>query len=345
MNKKKRRTVKFILSSGIVVVVTAIYCVKPYSIMDVQNVQNNLVSASGILAGILIGFLSTKLIQLADERYKSKVVLNELADKLTQYRKLLYRLLKSHNFWVYKSHVTTFKREEPTATFRTLHCEDKESEEIRQKFWLDESEVILNHTTIDLYLAMEEITGNVNQTQYWAFDSAIHHEYELGYLRRAEMPAYQIWYYLGSRYAKHTIGQINEEGLTKFERDDMNTLAATIDPKFKDRELDGALVADISNYFYEVVLPEMIRITDWRLKPITKSIKRLFSSLIIVLIAGVVMPLILQVLNLGEVERVLTTVYVIAVIVCLLIFLLDLYGIAIDDEQNSIVDNDRVKYG
>jgi hypothetical protein len=343
MNKITRRWIKWI--SGIIVstMILAIYGSLPYKTSDeLHNAQNNLISASGILAGILIAFLSTKLFQLADDRNKSKILLNEYADKLTPFRKLLFRIMKSHEFWVYKDHITRFKQAEPRATFLNIHAQDEESSALRQKYWLKEQEPPIYHTTIDLYLAMEEIAASSTKDGYWTYDESVLYEYDLEYLRRAEMPANQIWYYLENRYSKHTVGQINDTGISSYELGELTPLIASIDPMFKGRDFDRHVVAEIGTYFCEKIFPEMIRLTARRAQKLTSAIKNMFLSLIAVLASGVMLPLVLQVLDLGEKERLTTTLCVTTVIVSLIVFLVDLFGLAMDDEQ-SITDKDRMK--
>lgn len=347
MNREKLRIIKWVIGLTITTVVSTVFYARPLKMDEVQNVQDNLISASGILAGILIVFLSAKLFQIAEDNNKSKELLNELSDKLTQYRKILYRILRSHEIWTNKRDVEKFKKEEFNATYYTLHADDIESKDIRRKYWLDAIDKPLSYTTIDLYLAMEEITGKSDETSYWAYDDTTYYEYALEYLKRIENPANQIWYYLDGRYAKHTIGEINEDGFATIELIDknMNTLITSISPEFKSREFDRVLVAEISTFFYEKVIPEMIRIMVRRSKPLTKSVLGLLASLIIVLVAGVVMPLIFQLLDLGVSERIFTAIFVMTVIVSLSTFLLDLVGLTIDDGNSSILEKDRVKYG
>lgn len=341
MKKKTRSILKWVIGIVITVVVLAAFCRKPYDMDDLKDAQSDLISASGILAGILIAFLSTKLFQLADDGNKSRIILNEYADKLTQFRKLLFRVMKLHDFWVYRGDITRFKKEEPTATFHDLHGDVKESKALRKKFWLDEEENPIHHTTIDLYLAMEEITSNSDKNGYWVYDANTHYEYELEYLRRAEMPSNQIWYYLDGRYPKHTKGQIKDTGFSTFELDDLNSLIASIDPKFQEREFDRVVIADIGTYFYKDIIPKMIRLTQRRAQRLTSSIASMLMSLILVMVSGVFMPLVFEILNLGETERLTTAVCVTTVIISLVVFLIDLMGLALDDEQ-SITDRDHV---
>lgn len=341
MNKRERFYLKVVFAVVITFIISTAYLKNPYSGIDIGDTQNNLISASGILAGILIAFLSTKLLQFADNRIKAKLLLNEYADKLTQFRKLLFLLMKSQNFWILKKDVDKFKLEAPDATFHTIHGEGEGSKELRQKFWLSEPENPVDHSTVDLYLSMEEIAAHKIEDSYWVYDNSLFFDYDLDYLARIQLPSHQIWYYLDCRYAKHGKGRFEDSKFSPFELDDFNILVASIDPKFKARKFNRILIAEIGAYFYEDILPEMIRLNDKSNQRLTKSISLLFLSLTSVLVGGVMFPLLMKILEL-EYEGLFTAICVLVFIVSLFFFLIDLVGVVLDDDKPFLA-KERIK--
>lgn len=330
---------KWVLGTVIVIVAAAAYCKYEYLDKDVIDTQSKLISGSGILSGILIAFLSNKLFQLADERNKARIVLNEYADKLTLFRKILFHVMKSSEFWVYKSHVNMFRKDAPNANWHILHSINKESNEFIKKFWLGETEKTIYTTTVDLYLAMEEIVSTTKDS-LWIYNSDLF-EYDLEYLLKAEMPSNQIWYYLEGRYAKHTDGQVKEIAST-YELSELNSLVRSVAPKYKDSEFSRELLGNMGGYFESEVLPEMIRLTQKITQRFTRSILKMFMALTVVMVFGVIFPLIMAILDLGETEKLITATCVTTTVISLLIFLIDLLSFAINDDEQSITDKERV---
>ncbi|MFL3663677.1 MAG: hypothetical protein ACJ04Q_06735 [Flavobacteriales bacterium] len=303
--------------------VVCIYRLYPFEYSKTQTIQNNLITVSGIFAGIVVAYLSAKLFQVREERENYQIKLNHLADKLTNYRKILYMVMKSWQFWVRYSDIASAKRKYPGISFTKLHSHEIDKYKEIRSFWLDEKD--LSSTTVDLYMAMEEITGDVEGDVSWVYDRVYSYRYSLDYLQRISMPSNQIWYYLEGRYSKHTQGLINDKKIAS-RYNEVNQLPAEIDPKFKDLDFNRHLLASISTEFHEIYIPQLIELTELTQKGITKSMINLMVTLVVILVFGVMVPLLIQMLSIDEYcEQLLTFTMVVIVFVGLTNFIFDLF--------------------
>lgn len=307
-----------ILAGGIV----CLYTYFPLEDQKIQIIQNNLIIVSGILSGIVIAYLSVKHFQIIQRREERQRNINHLSDKLTCYRKILYRVMKSDNFWISYSDIEKLKRKYPGISFSKIHDHSEKNQDLSSKFWLDEKEISI--TTADLYLAMEEITGPLEREDGWAYDKLHSYNYSLDYLSKIHMPSNQIWYYLEYKYAKHTEGLIDDKKIWILFQDDVRELASQINPKFKDVDFDRHLIAQLGTDFHELYIPRLLEMTKRNQQGLSKSIIYLLVALIVVLFSGVLVPLTFQIINIPPfLERILTFSIVVTVIIGITSFIFD----------------------
>ena len=324
MNKYLFYIIKYLILSLIAVGIITLYAYYPFPRDIIQTIQNNLITVSGILVGIVIAYISAKHFQLRQNRENLQSKLGQLSDKLTNFRKLLYRVMKSHDFWERYSDIQAYKNKYLGITFTDLHNHGDDRSDLVSQFWLDEKDI--DRTTADLYLAMEEITGPIEQADEWAYDKLHSYKYSLDYLHRCYMPANKIWYYLEGRYAKHTKGLINDQGIWALYKDDIREFASQIDPKYRDKDFDRHLLAQISTDFHQLYIPQLIRLTRMIQKGLSNDMKTLLITLTIILTAGVLVPLTMQTLDIPySISGLLTFSMVLVVILGLTNFMFDFY--------------------
>lgn len=324
MKKYLFHFIKYLILTLIAVGIILLYSKYPFPRDLIQTIQSNLITVSGILVGIVIAYLSAKQFQIRQNRENLQSRLDHLSDKLTNFRKLLYRVMKSRDFWVRYSDIQAFKKKYPRITFTDLHDHGNDRSDLVSQFWLDEKEI--DNTTADLYLAMEEITGSIEHADEWAYDKLHTYNYSLDYLHRCYMPSNQIWYFLEGRYAKHTEGLINDQGIWVLYIDAVRDFATQIDSKFKDKDFDRHLLAQIGTDFHELYIPQLIELTRMIQKGLSNSMKTLLITLTIILTAGVLVPLTMQTLTIPYCISGPLTFSMVLVVICGLInFMFDFY--------------------
>lgn len=276
----------------IVALVTAILLTHfPVSFSRAETVLSDLMGVSGIIAGIMIAYLSAKIFQIRGERLKRAEEIRQLSLKLTAFRKLLYRVINSHEFWVRHSDISSFKARRRKIEYADLHDYESDDEAV-SSFWSGSEK--WHSATIDLFLSMEAIIDEKNAPQTWAFDPAYEPNYSLGQLQKYWHPSNQIWYYLDGRYGKHMRGMINDEGINIMYQSDLPELASRIDPKYKEEDSARMLLAAIGSDFHLIYIPKLAELTHLNTRELPRPVLLLFTSLVLIMVFGVIFPLTIQ---------------------------------------------------
>lgn len=313
-----------------------VYNLKPFKADKLSDIQGNLINVSGIITAIVLAFLSSKIIDIVQKKIENQRIIDEISVKLTDFRKLLYCIMKSHDFWERLSDVRLFKAKYPGLTFSHLHSHINDRKDEVTKFWLEEPQ--LSGTTVDLFMAMEEITGPLEGAESWFYDDLHIYYYNVDYLERCVMPSNQIWYYLEGRYAKHTVGLIHDDKISVIYQNNVRDLVTKINPVYKSYDVDRTVIADIATEFHEKHLPITIELTKENEKGIPAGILIQFITLVVILIAGVVIPLGIQTINLEQrLSEALTFSMVATVLFSLIHFLFDFFKLL--NSQIRLKDN------
>lgn len=291
------------------------------------NIQNYLITVGGIISAFVIAYLSSKIFNLRSERAARQIEIDKYSDKLTLFRRLLFYVMKSPDFWNYYDHIAKFKKKYSGLTYSRLHRQSEEIDELVTKFWLEEKE--LSSSTVDLYCAMESIAGSADPEKgymmTWHVNKAARFDYTLDELSEYYDPCNQIWYYLEGRYGKHGQGRFNDTGIWMLYQNDVSDLMARLNPKYRGQDFHRAILAEIASEFYEFNLPRLYDLTRQNVG-VPKSLLRTFNSLFFIMLFGVLFPIILQSINVNDGLNVsLTLVFIWLTSLGLLNFMLDFY--------------------
>lgn len=293
----------------------------------ILNIQNYLITVGGIISAFVIAYLSSKIFNLRSERAARQIEIDKYSDKLTQFRRLLHYVMKSRDFWNYYDHIAKFKKKYNDLTYERLHRHSEDRDELVTKFWLDEKE--LSSSTVDLYCAMESISGSADPEpgymMTWHSGKAARFDYSLDELSQYFEPCNQIWYYLEGRYAKYGQGLFNDTGIWVLYKNDVSDIMARLNPKYKGQDFHRTILAEIATDFHEFNLPRLYDLTRQNIG-VPKSLLRTFNSLLFIMLFGVLLPIILQSLNVNDCLNVtLTLIFVWLTSVGLLNFMFAFY--------------------
>jgi hypothetical protein len=327
---------KYIFIASALFAFIYLYNLKPFKGDKLTDIQGNLINVSGIISAIVLVFLTSKILDIVQKKRDNQRIIDEISIKLTDFRKILYCIMKSHDFWERLKDVRLFKAKYPGLTFSHLHSHINDKKEEVTKFWLEETE--LSSTTIDLYMAMEEITEPLEGAESWFYDYLHIYHYSVDYLERCVMPSNQIWYYLEGRYAKHTDGLIHDDKISVIYEKNVRDLVTKINPVYKSSDVDRVVIADIAAEFHEKHLPITLALTKENEKGIPVGILLQFITLTVILIAGVVIPLGMQTIDLEpRLAEALTFSLVGTVLFSLIDFLFDFFKLL--NSQIRLKDN------
>jgi hypothetical protein len=308
---------------GVILIETLVLIILNSNMEISDSFLSSLVSVTGILAGIIIAFLTTIFFNEKKNREKIKIELDELSFKLTTFRRILYNVLITVDFWVEYKKIKEFRTKYPQIEFSDLHREDM-TEEVND-FWL-KGEYPTSGT--DLYLAMRQIYGS-DRPEYWLSDEKIKIDYTIDQLRSYTIPSNQIWYYLDGRFMKHGKGHFDDSKIPPYRLNLIQGSVSNISKEFMNCEVNRVLLADLGTKFHSDYLPDMIKLTSQLKSSLPKSVKKLFFFLTLMLFFGCIIPLFLMAFRFDYEKYYIMTV--------LVMFVLGLYYtvVSIRDIMNS----------
>lgn len=306
----------------------------------ILNVQNYLITVGGIISAFVISYLAAKVFEVRRERIVRKSEIDGLAEKLTLFRRLLFYVMKSHDFWVHYDHISAFKKKYPDLDYARLHTmhEDPAKDDPTQKEffeYISKPEVKLSYNTIDLYLAMEAVVGRSDPSGSisWIYDRNASFNYSLPMLSTYYNPCGQIWYFLEGRFGKHGAGRFNDIGLWAGFESDARDCISRIEPKFRGQDFHREILASLATDFHEVHLPRLYTLISENIG-IPKILLTAFRSLFIMMLFGVLFPIVLQSLKVTDnVNVTLTLFFVWVTSIALLTFILDFFQFVNDEVE------------
>ena len=136
----------------------------------IASIQTSLISVGGVISAFAIAYLSSKLFSIRQERINRKAEIDILADKLTQFRRLAYYLVKSESFWKKYQDIKLFKQKYSGLDFEDICLPSEKSDARTEEYWNKEQGI--SKQTISLYLSLEAIAGNYrSKNEYWGLTS------------------------------------------------------------------------------------------------------------------------------------------------------------------------------
>lgn len=323
--KNKNRIIIILIS----IFLTCLFICFPAPHERMLNIQNYLITVGGIISAIVIAYLSAKIFNVKTDRESRQKEINKLGERLTAFRKILFFVMNSNDFWVKYHDITTFKKKYPELTYERLR--NNEEDELSQKFWLEENEI--SKSTISLYMAMEEIYEQKGDNHLipYVYNKALSFKYSLEDLRRFHEPTNQIWYYLDGRFAKYGKGLFNDTGLYVLLQDNFREELPIADIKLKGKDFSRLLLAELGVEFYEYVIPKMAELIKEN-TGIPRGLLKTFYSLLAIMLFGVIFPIILQSINVpNSLDTFLTLCFVNLTVISLLYFLLEFYNLIYEE--------------
>lgn len=259
-----------------------------HSHLDRDLLFSNLIVVSGIIAGIIIAYIATKVFEIRSDRISRNRDINHLFDKITSFRKICFYIIQSNELWENYKDISDFKKKYAQFRYTNIHSHNDETGQF-DSFW--NSNFPYHSATIDLYLALKEIIGEPKAETWWT-DPIYSESYTLSDIERMYDPSNQIWYYLVGRYPKHLGNKFKESGIGKLFEDYFYKELNNINEKYNSysniRTLMGGLGAD----FYSIYLPKTYELMKLNIKPMPIQFSLFVIILLMIIIFGIILPLI-----------------------------------------------------
>jgi hypothetical protein len=288
------------------------------------NIQNYLITVGGIISAFVIAYLSAKFFNIKTDRDNRQIEINKLAERLTAFRKIIYFVMESRNFWTNYSDIPKFKKLYPGLNYERLRYTERD--ELRYKYHDEWESTKLSEGTISLFTAMEVLYED-DGFMPWAYNKTASFKYSIEDLVKFHEPTNQIWYYLDGRYVKHGKGLFDENGFSPLFKENFRELLPLADLKHKGKDIDRLTLASLGSEFYEYVIPRMHELVTEN-TGIPKGLLKTFYSLIAIMVFGVLFPITLQSLLVSDnVDSFFTLLFVVLTILSIIHFFLDFFDL------------------
>lgn len=256
----------------------------------VQN-RSNIMTISGLISGLIIAYLTAKVLQVRQEKITKLPELMELTQKLHKCRSIMDRLLRSRLWPVGVSSFVDKKYIELTyfdvreiiivnskpSKLALTFIDDKDYNSLA-RFYLELKSFKLNHYAIDhtLYTEFEvPVFYDSNIVQKWL-------DYDCGN---------GLWYYFEHKYAvlKNSMNLLDIYDGHKKEIKD-NCLKIDRE-RYKNLEFGPELLAKLGTQLTDDILPNLARVQNYMDSGLPRIIKYLFLIAGILIVSGVALPL------------------------------------------------------
>jgi hypothetical protein len=255
-----------------------------YNSVNASTFLTNLITVSGITTAIIIAYAVNKMFQERAKRLDRELEIEELFNKITSFRKVAYYIAESNSLWDNYEDIRTFKNDENEFSYEDIHNHQDDNNLILD-FWA--GNLPYNTSTIDFYLALQEIIGDPKQDG-WKFNPVYKSEYTLTEIEKLYDPSNQLWYYLFHKNNTETIhnGSVNKLFEPYFSKE-----LKSIDAKYASINDIPTLIAKLGSDFYTKYLPKVYGLMKKNLEPLPTHFQLLISILLIIIIFGIILPL------------------------------------------------------
>jgi hypothetical protein len=301
---------------------------KPAPHERILNIQNYLITVGGIISAFVTAYLSAKIFNVRQERDNRQSEINTHSARLTDFRRLLYFMLSSREFWLHYEDIRKLKIKYPGMTHARLRGQPLDAEAL--KVYEDNE---LSFSTIALAMAMMELYGDPDKERNlaWALDKSVTFDYSIEDLLKYHDPCNQIWYYLDGRFAKHGRGRFSDSEINPLWRPYIEELLYKLEPKNKGKDFHRIQLAELAADMYGFTIPTLLRLTRKNIG-IPNSLIQTFKSLFIIMAFGVILPIVIQSIQLSDkIDTLLTLFCVWVTVLGLASFLFDFFSFLEED--------------
>lgn len=263
--------------------------------------RTNIITISGILSGIIIAYLTSKVLQIRSERIAYLPELKELTQKVHKFRAIANNLIYS-NLWV-----------EGMSSFINHKYKDITFFDVKQVVFVHgkvkerASEFIRDHEMGDTaYLYLELKSFFLDDIP---FDITLSPEFEVPVYYSTEILnkweendcGNGLWIYFDYKYGSYE-DDLQLENVHSYYREEILKYSLQIDKeRYKNDGFDRKLLSKLGSQFSSDIIPRLCRIQASLEKGLPRIIKYLFTILCILIIFGITLPIITEIFQLSPI--------------------------------------------
>ena len=282
-------------------------------IQTLKEIRNDLITVSSLLSGLLIAYLTARVLQIRQEKLAKVAILDKRTQNLHRCRSIIDKVLHS-NIW--PSNINSFidhdfKDISHFQVRETVFVDSKPNPRVTE-FTEDER----YSGVASLYLDLKSFVSKK-------------HPYDRTLLSEFEVPLYYspeivnnwikydsgngLWYYFKHKYSLYKATFDFTDFYIEDKEDIVKTCLKIDRERYKDLEFGPELLAQLGTQLTEDILPKLHRVQNYMNSDLPKIIKFLFLIAGLVIIFGVALPLLNKVYNISSYIDVISSAAVISI--------------------------------
>lgn len=254
--------------------------------------RTEILTISGLISGLIIAYLTAKVLQIRQEKIARLPELTEQTQKLHNCRSVIDKLIHSRLWPDGVRHFVDNKYKGLTHfDVREIVFVDSNPKEQAKAFINDEKYSGL----ASFYLELKSF-----KFEQYPFDHTLYTEFDVPLYYSTDIVQKWIdydcgnglWYYFDHKYAVYK-DSMNLEDIYIGHKEEIKDNCLRIDQeRYKDLEFGPELLAKLGTQLTEDILPKLVRIQRYMASDLPKIIKYLFVIAGLLIVFGVAMPLI-----------------------------------------------------
>jgi len=282
---------------GFVFLFITCYNADAYSDERIISVRADIISISGILSGIIIAYLSSKVLQIRQEKINKLPDLKELTQKLHRFRKICHKLTHS-NMWAPGMESLLGNTYEGLTYFDV-----NENKFVNSKISEQASQFIQDKTksnTSYLYLQLKSFESDI------FFDETVYSEFEVP--KYYSITILEKWikhecgsglyYYFDHEYSTYKNSLKLHEVIEEYQEDIIQACLYIDKERYQNQVFDNKLLAKLGTQVTTDILPRLLRLQLYIEQPLPKIITYLYIVLLLLITFGVSLPILIKVYDL-----------------------------------------------
>jgi hypothetical protein len=280
------------------------------------STKTDIISISGFLSGIIIAYLSTKVLQTRTEKITNLPELNQLTQKVHKFRKII-NLLVNSDIWA--EGLKEFLRNNYSSL--TIYEVRKSSygggKPTQQKINFNQDERNTFGDTLYLYLELKSFIF-----RDYSYDETLYSEFEVPIYYSSKILKQWIefdcggnlWYFFDNKLEVFA-EDLKLSKVTSNNRSKIEECALLIDrDKFNDIKFGPKLLAKLGTQFREDIFPKLLKLQLNNEKGLPAIAKYLCIILYLLLSLGVALPLISKIYSLPPIVDILSVSFLFSII-------------------------------
>ncbi|MEG0692355.1 MAG: hypothetical protein RR444_04660 [Oscillospiraceae bacterium] len=258
-----------------------------------------ILTVAGLLSGIIMAYLTSKVLQIREERISKLPQINELTQKIHRFRSIINKLLSSNLLPKNARNIVDTK-------YKGLTFFDYRENTFVNSKTTQQSKDYINDSGCgglsNLYLELRAFVPKNH-----AFDETLYSEFEVSKFYDTQLLEKWVkydcgnglWYYFENEYAVYR-GRFDFNIYDGHRKEILESCSQIDKERYQDIPFDAQLLAKLGNQMYSDIIPKLFKTQLSIEKGLPKIVNYLFAIFVLLVVFGIVIPIFSNIFNLSS---------------------------------------------